>query len=299
MSDYTRFNPTGPQSVALQHTKFGPIQREYNIPMHYKSPAYSFKEVESNLGALFKYRLGSVWEFYDLLCKDTSGYRVEPNYGDHRLGASSADVPKAATISKPVHNRQPLASGAAEISKPVVQTIIRTPSGPSSSSSGNPSKLTLLQRDVAGKAARNTMRKPRNAPVPEEGDTSDSTDDDQLYDDKMLPEDRSSLKKLQTSIERIKQQKYSSHYLKTEDKAIREAEKDRLCGLAGPAYLEGVTYPWNSGCGQAPMQYDYHQIDRLERKINKLRTINNAHVQLEYIANTPKGKDGPGGQEEF
>jgi hypothetical protein len=47
------------------------------------------------------------------------------------------------------------------------------------------------------------------------------------------------------------------------------------------------------------MQYDYHQIDRLERKINKLRTINTAHVQLKYIVNTPKGKGGPGGQEEF
>ncbi len=144
------------------------------------------------------------------------------------------------------------------------------------------------------------MRKPRSALIPDEEDTSDSTEDDQLYDDKMLPEDRISLKKLQASIKKIKQQNYWSHYLKTKDKAIREAEKDRLCGLAGPTYLEGVTYPWNSGCGQAPMRYDYHQIDRLERKINKLRTINTcaAHVQLEYIANMPKGKGGPGGHEE-
>ena len=44
------------------------------------------------------------------------------------------------------------------------------------------------------------------------------------------------------------------------------------------------------------MQYDYHQIGILEGKISKIRTINAAHVQLEYIANTPKGKGGPGGQ---
>ncbi len=50
------------------------------------------------------------------------------------------------------------------------------------------------------------MKKPKNAPVPEEEDTSDSPDDDQLYVDKMLPEDKISLKKLQTSIKRIKQQ---------------------------------------------------------------------------------------------
>jgi hypothetical protein len=264
--------------------------------MRYKSPAYFSKEVETKLGALFKYRLCSVWDFYDLLCKDTPGYRVKRNYGDQRLGASSAGVPKVATIITPVHNRQPLASSAVEISKSVVETIIRSPPGPISSSSANPSKLTLMQREVADKAARNTMKKPRNAPVLEEGDTSDSTDDDQLYDDKMLPEDKITLKKLQTSIKKTKQQNYSPRYLKTKDKVIRKAEKDRLCEQAGPAYLEEVTFPWNSGCGQAPMQYDYHQIDRLERKINKLRTINTAHVQLEYIANTPKGKGGPGGQ---
>jgi hypothetical protein len=96
-----------------------------------------------------------------------------------------------------------------------------------------------------------------------------------------LPQEKIRLKKLQTDIKRIKQQNYSSHYLKTKDKTTREAEKGRLCGQAGPAYLEGVTFPRNSGCGQATIHYDYHQIDRLERKINKLRTINTAHVQLE------------------
>ncbi len=104
-------------------------------------------------------------------------------------------------------------------------------------------------------------------------------------------------KKLQTSIKHIKQQDYKPHYLRAKERAIREAEKDRLCGQFGPSYLAGVTFPWNPGCGQAPMQYDYRQISILERKISKIRTINAAHVQLEYIANTPKGKGGPGGCE--
>jgi hypothetical protein len=190
----------------------------------------------------------------------------------------------------------PLANTAAVISKPVVQTLIRAPSASISSSSWNPPKLTLLQREVADKVATNTMKKPRNSPVPEEGDTSDSTEDDQFCDDKLLPDDKIRLKKLQTSIKRIKQQDYKPHYLKAKERAIREAEKDRLCGQLGPAYLAGVTFPWNPGCGQAPMQYDYHQISKLERKISKIRTINTAHVQLEYIANASKGKGGPGGQ---
>ncbi len=92
-----------------------------------------------------------------------------PNYNERREG-------------------QPLASMAAEISKPVVPTIIRATPASSSSSSANPSKLTWLQRDVADKVAWNTMRKPRDAPVPEEGDTSDGTEDEQLYDDQLLPD---------------------------------------------------------------------------------------------------------------
>jgi hypothetical protein len=44
------------------------------------------------------------------------------------------------------------------------------------------------------------------------------------------------------------------------------------------------------------MQYDYYKIGRIEKKIAKLRKNNTAHVQLEYIANEPKGKGGPGGQ---
>ena len=276
MSDYIRFNPGGPQPDIFQHPRFGPLQREYNIPLHYTSPAHFFEEVEKNLGALFKFRLCSVWEFYALLCQDTPGFRPLQHHERREV--------------------QPLAIKAAEIRKPVVQTIIRAPSVSSSSSSANPSKLTWLQRDVADKAAVRHMKKPRDAPVPEDGDSSDSTEDDQLYDDKMLPDDKIRIKKLQTSIKRIKQQDYKPHYLRDKERAIREAEKDRLCGQLGPSYLAGVTFPWNPGCGQAPMQYDYHQIGMLERKISKIRTMNTAHVQLEYIANTPKGKSGPGGQ---
>jgi hypothetical protein len=103
--------------------------------MHYRLPEYFFKEVESNPGALFKWRLCSVWKFYDLLCKDTPGYRYKPKYGDQKSGTISADVLKVATIrdngKTPVGNRLQLASSAAEISKPVVETIIRAPTGPS------------------------------------------------------------------------------------------------------------------------------------------------------------------------
>ncbi len=112
MSDYTRFNLGGSQPDIFQHPRFGPLQREYNIPMHYTLPAHFFKEVETNLGALFKYRVCSVWEFYALLCKDTPGFRPTPHYNERREGSSSPGAPKKAPISKPVREGQPLASMA-------------------------------------------------------------------------------------------------------------------------------------------------------------------------------------------
>jgi hypothetical protein len=73
---------------------------------------------------------------------------------------------------------------------------------------------------------------------------------------KLLPQEKLRLKSLETDIKRIKQQNYTPKYLKDKEKAISNAEKDRLCGMLGPDYLYGVSHPWNPGAGQAPIQYD-------------------------------------------
>ncbi len=159
----------------------------------------------------------------------------------------------------------------------------------------NPIKLTILQKQVVDKTVQNKER--IRAPIPSDGDSTDHDDD--LFDDKLLPQEKLRLKNLETDIKRIKHQNYTPKYIKGKEKAISNAEKDRLCGMEGPNYLNGVSYPWNPGAGQAPMQYDYYKIGKIERKIAKLRKINTAHVQLEYIANKPKSKGGPGGQEEL
>ena len=159
----------------------------------------------------------------------------------------------------------------------------------------NPVKLTILQKQSVDKVVQSKEK--IRVPIPSDGDSTDHDDD--LFDDKLLPAEKLRLKGLETDIKRIKQQNYTPKYLKDKEKAISNAEKDRLCGMAGPDYLNGVSYPWNPGAGQAPMQYDYYKIGKIERKIAKLRKINTAHVQLDYIANKPKGKGGPGGQEEL
>ena len=72
-------------------------------------------------------------------------------------------------------------------------------------------------------------------PIPSDGDSTDQNEDDDLYDDKLLPQEKLRLKGLETD-KRNKQQNYTPKYLKDKEKAISKAEKDRLCGMLGPDY---------------------------------------------------------------
>jgi hypothetical protein len=113
-----------------------------------------------------------------------------------------------------------------------------------------------------------------------------------LYEDKLLPAQKSQILKLKTAIKRIKSKTYESGYLKEKDRAIIAAEADRLAGLDGPAYLEGVKFPWTPDRDHAPIHYDVFQVDRLQSQIERIKSSNAAMCQLEYTAN----KGGPGGQ---
>ncbi len=64
-----------------------------------------------------------------------------------------------------------------------------------------------------------------------------------MYEDKLLPAQKSQILKLNTAIKRIKSKTYSSDYSKGKDKAIKAAEVDQLAGLVGPTYLAGVKFP--------------------------------------------------------
>jgi hypothetical protein len=159
--------------------------------------------------------------------------------------------------------------------------------------STNPSDLNREQRDAAEKAERRRRAPPRNAPIPEDGDSTNTDGEtSMLYQSKLLPAQKSQILQLETAIKRIKSKTYESSYLKEKNKAILSAEADRLAGLDGPAYLAGVKTPWTPDRGHAPIHYDVFQVDRLQSQIERIKSSNAAMCQLEYTAN----KGGPGGQ---
>ncbi len=158
----------------------------------------------------------------------------------------------------------------------------------------NPSALDEEQIESADKAHRRRVAPKKNAPSPEDEDTTgtDSETTKHLFEDKMLSEDKATLMRLKRDIKRIKAQNYSADYLKKRDKAISASEVKRFAGKIGPAYLAGVKFPWSSDHGRAPREYDDDQVDQIKEQIDKIRTTNAALCQLEYTAT----KGGSGGQ---
>jgi len=159
--------------------------------------------------------------------------------------------------------------------------------------STNPSHLDREQRESADKAEARRKAPRKNAPIPSDGDeTNTDGESNALFADKLLPADKQRILALEQSIRRIRSRDYSPGYLKEKNQAITAAETDRLKGLDGPDYLAGVSPPWYSDQGQAPIHYDEHQVGLIKERIERIKNHNTVTCQLEYTAN----KGGPGGQ---
>jgi hypothetical protein len=236
MTDYLASIPVGNPSEALTftHGRFGPIQRDNHIPLFYCEPEKFFKDVARESNILYNKRVCSLWDFYDYLSRDTPGYvvsrkdRRNPNQGDpiRKSNAAINPYPRDNGLA-PVDNWLQTTSSSA---RPVVETPIMASAKTTTSrfditareDNDNPTKLTILQKQVVDR----TMQKQTKirAPAPSDGDSTDHDDD--LFDDKLLPQEKLRLKGLETDIKRIKQQNYTPKYLKDNEKAISNAEKD-------------------------------------------------------------------------
>ncbi len=64
-------------------------------------------------------------------------------------------------------------------------------------------------------------------PIPSDGDkTNTDGETDFLYEDKLLPDQKTQILKLKTTIRRIKSKNYDMGYMREKDKAIAAAESD-------------------------------------------------------------------------
>jgi hypothetical protein len=195
------------------------------------------------------------------------------------------------TSNAPEIRHAPLSAPATR-SPPVISTpVIRAPV--SSSLSVEPQQASERLHRYRTDTSRNT------APVPGSDNESSQDDDDSLFDDQLLPPEKSKILRLRKEIRIIKGGViYPTGYERDRARAIKEAEANRLEGKLVPDYLDGTKTPWSSGMGQANEHYDDNEVAKREAKIEKIKRLNAEHCQQEHIANIPsiERKGGPGGQ---
>jgi hypothetical protein len=154
----------------------------------------------------------------------------------------------------PVHRKARMIHGVIKLE---VINEAPTPSVPAL----NPSSLNEEQIESADKAERRRNAPRKNAPIPEDEDsTRTDGETNYFFEDKMILADKNRIMRLSKEMKRIKAQNYPADYLKKRDKVITAAEAKRLTGKLGPAYLAGVKFPWSSDRGRAPMEYDDDQV---------------------------------------
>jgi hypothetical protein len=293
-----------------KHSDFAGLQAKYNIPGEFCMPEELFREEQLDYSIMYYKRCCSVYDFYNLLSKDNPCYveRKLRRVNNANGGLANREPPavqegryKSERRESPVVQENMTFSkshGTARSSNPAYNPFIHANVRPQRRGiidikSTNPSDLNREQRDAAEKAERRRRAPQKNAPIPEDGDSTNTDGEtSMLYENKLLPAANSQILKLRTAIKRIKSKTYEYGYLKEREKAITAAEADRLSGLDGPTYLAGVKTPWMSDRGHAPIHYDVYQVDRLQSQIERIRSSNAVMCQLEYTAN----KGGPGGQ---
>ena len=296
MAHFRSLKLSGYEVLRATHPDFRFLQERNYIPADFCMPADLFREEQLDYSVIYKMRCCSVYDFYNMLSKDN------PCYVDRQMRRENKEsvAGPSATI-KPIRHENPATKdGTRKTVNPAYNPFVHA----SSSSqphrrdimghrSTNPSDLNWEQMESAEKAEVRRRAPIKNAPIPSDGDeTNTDGETSMLYEDQLLPAQKSQILKLNTEIKRIKSKNYTPGYMRDKERAINHAELERIAGRMGPDYLAGVKFPWTPDRGQAPIHYDDYQVYVLNSKIEKIKNENANMCQLEYTAN----KGGPGGQ---
>jgi hypothetical protein len=156
-----------------------------------------------------------------MLCVDTPGYNssIKPPAGANNKGAKTD--PRAYRPPKAFHGFSQKSSDNAWGDN----------QGSSSAPVIKPTRLSVEQIESAENAERRRNAPRRNAPIPDEDDSTGTENDTALlFADKLLPSDKLKIKRLKKDIFRIRQHTQTQDYLWKRDKAIKAAEAERLAG---------------------------------------------------------------------
>jgi hypothetical protein len=308
MNHFRLLRLSGMNKLRNTHDEFKYLQERYYIPRDFCMPADFFREEQIDFNVAYQKRCCSLYDFYNMLSKDS------PGFVSRETRRAKKEYPRSSEAVKSTRHESPVTQDSAKRRvNPSFNPFVHATTQPQRQDvqpqrqeaqpqrqdvvpfrSTNPSDLDREQRESAEKAEVRRRAPRRNAPIPSDGDeTNTDNETSHLFEDKLSTAEKSRILRLKTEIKRIKSSIYTPAYLKERERAIKNAESSRSVGGLGPEYLTGVTYPWYSDRGQAPIHYDVHQVELLQSTIDKILENNAVMCQLEYTANK---KHGPSGQ---
>ena len=234
-----------------------------------------------------------MYDFYSMLSIDSPGFVDKETRRANKNPPWSSEIIKSIRQESPVNqdiskrrvnpSYNPFSQSSAQPQRQNVITFRST----------NPSDLDWEQQESAEKAEARRRAPRKNAPIPSDGDdTNTDGETSYLFENKLTSAQKSRILDLRREIKRIKSRNHTKAYLKDRERAINNAEFDRSAGGLGPEYLTGVNYPWRCDSGHAPIHYDVYQVEMRQSLIDKIKNNNAVACQLEYTAN----KGGPRGQ---
>jgi hypothetical protein len=307
MNHFRLLRLTGMKKLRNTHDEFKYLQERYYIPRDFIMPADFFREEQLDFNVAYDKRCCSLHDFYNMLSKDS------PGFVSKEIRRAEKERPQSSEAVKSSRHESPVTQDSAKRRlNPSFNPFVHANTQPQRQEdqpqrqeaqpqrhnvvplkSTNPSNLDREQRESAEEAEARRRAPRRNAPIPSDGDdTNTDGETSHLFKDKLSTAEKSRILKLKTEIKRLKSRIYTPAYLKERERAITSAESSRSVGGLGPEYLAGVAYPWYSDRGQAPIHYDVHQVELLQSAIDKILDNNAIMCQLEYTANKQHGPSG-------
>jgi hypothetical protein len=250
MRNYKGTKPAGNQCLQWTHDTHVLLQQEYWIPQTYIDPEVYFTNLEKDVQFAYYNRPCSVYEYYELVCKDTPGYDPAPVKGRHNRSnfrpaarqttTSASSTTTGASSTQPVaHNpgfqrshdpppeydeEEALARWRTNLPAPEKLEMKSTTQGTTNYSAEQ--KWAADQAQIRRKKA---LIEKRAAPIPEDNDsTNDTEPDDDVFDEHLLPSDKLKIAKLMKEHKLIRTRVYSKAYKEARNRDITAAEEDRL-----------------------------------------------------------------------
>jgi hypothetical protein len=175
--------------------QYGPLQKKLFIPRIYCPVDQYFVQVVKYADAVYNIRCCPLYDYYRMLCKDTPGYvsniRPPTRYGGDRVQSNPRDYrPQRANQGFYPKSSVNASSDKSAVNPSSDKSAVKVEAPLPSVPALNPSGLDEEQIESADKAQRRRVAAKKNAPIPEDEDSTgtDSETTKYLFEDKMLPD---------------------------------------------------------------------------------------------------------------